>query len=76
MYKQIGTHKISEYSNSDYVGNKIDRKSTYGYCAFVEGNIVTWRRKKQTVIAHTSVEDDYRAMAHIACELLWVCNLI
>ena len=45
LYKKHGHVFISEYSNSGYVGDKGDRKSTE-YCTFVGGNLVTWRRKK------------------------------
>ncbi|XP_017192354.1 uncharacterized mitochondrial protein AtMg00810-like [Malus domestica] len=42
---------ISGYIDVDSVGNAIDRNSTTGYCTFVGGNIVTWKSKKQQVIA-------------------------
>ncbi|KAA0047900.1 putative mitochondrial protein [Cucumis melo var. makuwa] len=41
---------------------RIDRKSTLGYCTFVRGNLVTLRSKKQSVMARSSTEIEYRAM--------------
>ncbi|TYK26680.1 putative mitochondrial protein [Cucumis melo var. makuwa] len=33
------------------------------YCTFVWGNLVTWRSKKQGVMARSSIEAEYRAMS-------------
>ncbi|TYK21505.1 putative mitochondrial protein [Cucumis melo var. makuwa] len=44
-------------------GSVIDRKSTSGYCTFVWGNLVTWRSKKQSVVARSSGEAEYRAIS-------------
>ncbi|RVX15027.1 Retrovirus-related Pol polyprotein from transposon RE1 [Vitis vinifera] len=44
-------------------GNIIDRRSTSRYCSFVWGNLVTWRSKKQSVVAKSSAEAEYRALA-------------
>ncbi|KAA0040884.1 Beta-galactosidase [Cucumis melo var. makuwa] len=38
-------------------------KSTSGYCTFVWGNLVTWRSKKQNVVARSNAEVEYRAMS-------------
>ena len=43
-----------------------------GYYTFVGGNLVTWRNKKQHVVARSNVEAEYRAMAHTVSEMLWV----
>ena len=53
-----------------------DRRSTSGYYTFVEGNLVTWHRKKQSVVARSSAEAEFRAMAHEIYELLWLKALL
>ena len=40
--------------------------------AFVGGNLVTWRCKKQVVVARSSAEAKFRDMAQGVCELLWI----
>lgn len=42
---------IHANTNDNWAGSFINRKSTTGYCTFVGGNIVTWKRKKQPVVA-------------------------
>nr|XP_048334861.1 secreted RxLR effector protein 161-like [Ziziphus jujuba var. spinosa] len=50
----------------------IDRRSTPVYCTFRRGNLVTWRSRKQNVVARSSAEVEFRAMAQGVYELLWV----
>ena len=50
----------------------MDRRSTIGYYTFVGGNLVTWRSKKQNVVARSSAESEFRAIAQELCELLWL----
>jgi hypothetical protein len=38
----------------------------------LEGNLVTWKSKKQTVVARSSAKVEYRAMAHRTSELTWL----
>ncbi|KAM2668187.1 hypothetical protein EV2_019802 [Malus domestica] len=66
IMKKNENTQIMGYCDADWAGNAIDRKSTTGYCTFVGGNLVTWKSKKQTVIARSSAEAEYRAMASIA----------
>lgn len=39
------------------------------------GNLVTWRSKKQLVVARSSVEAEYRAIVRGVCKLIWVKKL-
>ena len=42
---------VKGYTDADWVGSIEDRRSTLGYFMFVGGNMVTWRSKKQEVVA-------------------------
>jgi hypothetical protein len=43
---------------------------------FVGGNLVSWRSKKQAVVARSTAEADYRAMVLGLCEMLWLKGLL
>ncbi|RVW28756.1 Retrovirus-related Pol polyprotein from transposon RE2 [Vitis vinifera] len=57
-------------------GNIIDRRSTSGYCSFVWGNLVTWRSKKQSVVARSSAKAEYKALAQGICEGIWIKRVL
>nr|GEV48786.1 hypothetical protein [Tanacetum cinerariifolium] len=44
------------YSDSDYTGASLDRKSTIGGCQFLGCRLISWQCKKQTVVATSSIE--------------------
>ena len=69
-------YKISGYTDADWAGDQTDRKSTSGYFMFVGKNLVTWRSKKQKVVARSSAEAEFRGMTHGVCELLWIKRII
>nr|GEV24052.1 uncharacterized mitochondrial protein AtMg00810-like [Tanacetum cinerariifolium] len=47
------------YSDSDYAGASLDRKSTIGGCQFLGYRLISWQCKKQTVVATSSIEAEY-----------------
>ena len=73
--KNNNSNAICGYSDADWAGS-FDRKSTTGFCTFVGGNLVTWKSKKQNVVARSSAEAEYRAMASTASELIWIKQLL
>uniref|UniRef100_A0A2N9EMG3 Integrase catalytic domain-containing protein n=1 Tax=Fagus sylvatica TaxID=28930 RepID=A0A2N9EMG3_FAGSY len=76
FYRSSGHLRIEGYTDADWAGSPSDRKSTTGYCTFIGGNLVTWRSKKQSVVARSSAEAEYRAMAHSTCELTWLRTVL
>jgi hypothetical protein len=67
--------RIEVYMDADWVGCQDDRRSTSGHL-FVGGNLVSWRSKKQNVVARSIAEAEYRAMALGVSEGLWLQRLL
>ena len=76
MFSENVHLNIEGYTNTDWAGNILDRNSTSGYFTFMGGNLVTWRSKKQKVVALSSAEVEFRDMAKGLCELLWLRSLL
>ena len=65
LYKANGHLWVEAYTDADWAGSPSDRKSTTRYCNFLGGNLITWRSKKQTVVARSSAKAEYKVMTHI-----------
>ncbi|KAH9697997.1 hypothetical protein KPL71_023833 [Citrus sinensis] len=59
-----GTHiDLTCYSDVDFAGYKVDRKSTSGTCHFLGHSLVSWLSKKQNSVALSTTEAEYIAAA-------------
>ncbi|RVW99246.1 Retrovirus-related Pol polyprotein from transposon TNT 1-94 [Vitis vinifera] len=76
FFQRTTKKEIEIFSDADWAGSVTDRRSTSGYCSFVWGNLVTWRSKKQSVVARSSAEAEFRAMAQGICEGIWLNRLL
>ncbi|KAL0451849.1 UNVERIFIED_CONTAM: hypothetical protein Slati_1163000, partial [Sesamum latifolium] len=62
----------SQYYNADWASFVDSRCSLTGYCIFLGGALISWKTKKKTTIAHSTVEAEYRNLGSTVCELKWI----
>nr|GEU36030.1 uncharacterized mitochondrial protein AtMg00810-like [Tanacetum cinerariifolium] len=62
-YPKDSLFDLVAYSDSDYAGASLDRKSTTKGCQFLGCRLISWQCKKQTVVATSSTEAEYVAIA-------------
>src|SRR6185503_6298171 len=60
------------FSDSDYAGCKVDRKSTSGGCQFLGRSLVSWSSKKQNSVALSTAEAKYISAGSCCAQLLWM----
>ncbi|GKD18378.1 putative ribonuclease H-like domain-containing protein, partial [Tanacetum coccineum] len=62
-YPRESSFDLEAYSDSDYAGATLDRKSTIGGCQFLGRRLISWQCKKQTIVATSTTEAEYVADA-------------
>jgi hypothetical protein len=58
------------FSDADFAGCGIDRKSTSGTCHFLGSSLVCWSSRKQSSIAQSTTEVEYVAAASCCSQIL------
>jgi hypothetical protein len=76
QYIQRDQIRLMGYSDSDWVDNTVDRKSTYGGCFSLGSGMISWYNKKQKSVALSSAEAEYMAASQASCEALWLQKML
>lgn len=76
LFEINGSVGLEAYTDTDYAGSVVNRRSTIGYCTFLGGNVVTWKSKKQNVVSRSNAEVEFKAMAQGICELIWLKSIL
>ncbi|KAJ9535272.1 hypothetical protein OSB04_un001631 [Centaurea solstitialis] len=73
-YSKDSGFDLIAYSDSDFAGCKIDRKSTTGGCHLLGGKLVSWTSKKQNSVSTSTAEAEYVAAGICCAQVLWLRN--
>nr|GFB66713.1 hypothetical protein [Tanacetum cinerariifolium] len=63
---------LTTYSDTDYVGCHLDRKSTSGSVQFLGDKLVCWSSKKQNCVSISTAESEYVAVSGCCAQVLWM----
>nr|GFA96288.1 uncharacterized mitochondrial protein AtMg00810-like [Tanacetum cinerariifolium] len=73
-YPKDSPFNLVAYSDSNYAGASVDRKSRTGGCQFLGCRLISWQCKKQIVVSTSSTEAEYVAAASCCAQVLWIQN--
>ncbi|GKA37716.1 putative reverse transcriptase, RNA-dependent DNA polymerase, partial [Tanacetum coccineum] len=73
-YPRDSPFDLEAFSDSDYAGASLNRKSTTGGCQFLGKRLILWQCKKQTMVANSTIEAKYVAAANCCGQVLWIQN--
>ncbi|GJU40256.1 putative ribonuclease H-like domain-containing protein [Tanacetum coccineum] len=73
-YPRDSPFYLEAFSDSDYAGASLDRKSTIGGCQFLGKRLISWQCKKQTIVANSTTKAEYVAAANCCGHVLWIQN--
>nr|GEY20872.1 uncharacterized mitochondrial protein AtMg00810-like [Tanacetum cinerariifolium] len=60
-YPKDSPFDLMAYTDSDYAGASLDRKSTTEGCQFLRCRLISWQYKKQTMVANSTTKAEYVA---------------
>ena len=76
FYKEKYDLDLIGLSDSDWAGDNTDRKYTLGYVFMLAEGPIIWSRKKQSAIALSSTEVEYRGVVNAATQCLWLQGIL
>nr|GEY97947.1 putative ribonuclease H-like domain-containing protein [Tanacetum cinerariifolium] len=73
-YPKVSSFDLEAYSNSDYAGVNLNRKSTARGCQFLSRKLISWQCKKHTIVVASTTKAEYVVVAHCCGQVLWIQN--
>ncbi|PKU80445.1 Retrovirus-related Pol polyprotein from transposon TNT 1-94 [Dendrobium catenatum] len=67
---------LKSFSDADWAGDPLTRKSTSGYCSYLGDSLISWTVKKQRTVSRSSTESEYRALAELTTDIAWLRRLL
>ncbi|KAI3810977.1 hypothetical protein L1987_20690 [Smallanthus sonchifolius] len=62
------------YTDNDYGGCNLDKKSTSGGCQFLGGRLISWKCKKQSCVSTSTAEAEYIVASSCCAQVIWIQN--
>ncbi|GJT70505.1 uncharacterized mitochondrial protein-like protein [Tanacetum coccineum] len=69
-YPRDSPFDLEAFSDSDYAGASLDKKSTTGGCQFLGKRLISWQCKKQTIVANSTTEAEYVSIANCCGQVI------
>ena len=76
LYDGSNELPLTGYSDSDFAGDRDDRRSTTGYVYVMAGGPVFWTSQRQRIVALSTTEAEYIAASQATKEAIWLRRLL
>ena len=71
-----GDWNLHGFSDADWAGYKLTRRSTGDFIIFVMGGPIAWQSKLMLIVAKSSMESEYMALFHGLQEVVWTRGVL
>lgn len=68
--------QLEAFSDVDWGGDVMDRRSHSGYIVRIGGNLILWQSKKQIFVARSTTKAQYKSLANTTFELIWIWSVL
>lgn len=75
-FSQDAGVNLEGFTDSDWGGSLVDRKSTSGMCFRIGSSVIAWGSKKQDAVALSTTEAEYITATSAACQLVWLRRIM
>nr|GEU65686.1 putative ribonuclease H-like domain-containing protein [Tanacetum cinerariifolium] len=75
-YPKDSPLELISYSDNDYAGVSLHRKSTTRGCQFLGSRLISWQCKKQTIVANSTTEAEYIVASSCCGQVVWLHQLL
>ena len=76
MYASDSELCLNAFADADWATCKDTRCSITGFCVYLGSSLISRKSKKQSVVSRRSTEAEYRSLALVTCELIWIQQLL
>ncbi|KAH9458192.1 hypothetical protein Pst134EB_033400 [Puccinia striiformis f. sp. tritici] len=73
---QQGLNSLVGYADADWASCPESRRSVSGNLVLLNGNVISWKSKKQPTLSLSSTEAEYKSLGDITKEVMWVKTLL
>ncbi|GJV78616.1 ribonuclease H-like domain-containing protein [Tanacetum coccineum] len=68
----LSTVNITAYTDADWAGCPLTRRSTFGYCVFLGDNLLSWSAKRHVTLSRSSAEAKYQGVANVVADAAYL----
>ena len=76
FYRKGGVSGLIGFTNSGYVGDMEDSKSTSSYVFMMSGEAIAWFSRKQPIVTFSTTKAEFVAASAGACQVIWMRRIL